>query len=156
MDKLVDHLKARIGTHIASPVIALGLLNSAPTNKFLLKGFVEKLKGDPKADFGIVDIYGVLLAARLLVPRGELEVNDWDLKISNQQENLMHGEQPLPIYCAVRHEIPILEDSMSKEKVTQAPSEGIKEKAKVGSSPMYFIAKADNDQRKRVGSNGLK
>ena len=48
---------------------------------------MEKLKGDPKAEFGIVDVYGVLLAARLLVPKGELGVNDNDLKISNQREN---------------------------------------------------------------------
>jgi phospholipase A2 len=129
-DKLVDHLKARIGTHIASPIVALGLLNSAPTNKFLLRGVVEKLKGDPKAEFGLVDVYGVLLAARLMVPKGELGVNNEDLKISNQQANLRHGEAPLPIYCAVRHEIPIIEES-SQEKITQTPSEKTKEKAKV-------------------------
>jgi cytosolic phospholipase A2 len=131
LDKLVDHLKARIGTHIASPIVALGALDSAPTNKFLLRGFVEKLKGDPKADFGIVDIYGVLLAARLLVPKGELGVSDNDLKMSNQRENMRHGENPLPIYCAVRHEIPIIEESSQEEKITQSPSENIKEKAKV-------------------------
>ncbi len=131
LDKLVSHLKARIGTHIASPIVALGELNSAPTNKFLLRGFVEKLKGDPKAEFGIVDVYGVLLAARLLVPKGELGVNDSDLKISSQRNNLGHGENPLPIYCSVRHEIPIIEESSPVEMTTQTPSEGTKEKAKV-------------------------
>ena len=131
MDKLVDHLKARIGTHIASPIVALGALNSAPTNKFLLRGFVEKLKGDPKAEFGIVDVYGVLLAARLLVPKGELGVNDNDLKISNQRENMRHGGNPLPIYCAVRHEIPVIEESSQEGKIAQTPSESTKEKAKV-------------------------
>ncbi|KAA8573354.1 hypothetical protein EYC84_003838 [Monilinia fructicola] len=45
LDRLVNHLKARIGIHIAYPVDALAALNSAPTNKFLLSGFVEKLKG---------------------------------------------------------------------------------------------------------------
>jgi cytosolic phospholipase A2 len=131
LDKLVDHLKARIGTHIATPIVALGTLNSAPTNKFLLRGFVEKLKGDPKADFGIVDVYGVLLAARLLVPKGELGVSDSDLKISSQRDNLRYGENPLPIYCAVRHEIPIVEESIQEEKITQSRSENAKEKAKV-------------------------
>jgi phospholipase A2 len=131
LDKLVDHLKARIGTHIASPIVALGALNSAPTNKFLLRGFVEKLKGDPKAEFGIVDVYGVLLAARLLVPKGELGVNDNDLKISNQRENMRHGGNPLPIYCAVRHEIPVIEESSQEGKITQTPSESTKGKAKV-------------------------
>jgi phospholipase A2 len=140
LDKLVDHLKARIGTHIASPIAALGALNSAPTNKFLLRGIVEKLKGDPKAEFGIVDVYGVLLAARLLVPKGELGVVDNDLKISKQRENMRHGENPLPIYCAVRHEIPIIEESSQEEKLTQTPSESTKEKAKV--STYYSLPQA--------------
>jgi phospholipase A2 len=157
MDKLVDHLKARIGTHIASPLAALRLLDSAPTNKFLLKGFVEKLKGDPNADFGLVDVYGVLLAARLLVPKGELEVNEEDLKISNQRENLKNGEQPLPIYCTVRHEIPIVEESLPVEKVTQKPSESTKEKAKVGSNITHTgMSEANTDGRKKVGFSGLR
>lgn len=105
-NKLVDHLKSRLGVHIAFPPTALDLLTTAPTNKFLLSGLVEKLKGDPGADFGLVDIYGLLLAARLLVPRGELGVSDQDFKISNQKAYLKDGEHPLPIYTAVRHEIP--------------------------------------------------
>ncbi|KAL2061946.1 hypothetical protein VTL71DRAFT_7324 [Oculimacula yallundae] len=130
MDKLVDHLKARIGVHIAYPPVALAALNSAPTNKFLLSGFVEKLKGDPNADFGLVDIYGLLLAARLLVPKGEIGVDDRDLKISNQRDYIKHGENPMPIYTAVRHEIPIIEEESAEEKATDSPSEETKIKAK--------------------------
>ncbi|KAG9228810.1 putative cytosolic phospholipase A2 zeta [Amylocarpus encephaloides] len=131
LDKLVDHLKSRIGIHIAYPPAALTSLNQAPTNKFLLSGFVEKLKGDPDARFGLVDIYGLLLAARLLVPKGEVGVVDGDLKISNQREYIKHGENPLPIYTAVRHEIPIIEESNDPEKETsKVPSETSKEKAK--------------------------
>jgi len=129
-DKLVDHLKSRIGVHIAYPPVALNALNSAPTNKYLLSGFVEKLKGDADSHLGLVDVYGLLLAARLLVPKGELGVNDSDLKISNQRDHIKHGENPMPIYTAVRHEIPILEDSSTVEKVTEKPSEKTKEKAK--------------------------
>jgi phospholipase A2 len=105
--KLIRHLKSRVGTHIAFPPDALKLITTAPTNKFLLCGFVEKLKGDPKADFGLVDVYGLLLAARLLVPRGDLDVCDRDLKLSNQRTLLDDGKHPLPIYTAVRHEIPV-------------------------------------------------
>ncbi|KAJ6125678.1 hypothetical protein N7523_003298 [Penicillium sp. IBT 18751x] len=111
--KLVDHLKNRLGVHIAFPPAALNLLTTAPTNKYLLSGFVEKLKGDPGADFGLVDIYGLLLAARLMVPRGELGVSDSDLKLSSQGVNLYDGAHPLPIYTAVRHEIPIIEEEHS-------------------------------------------
>lgn len=103
---VIDHLKQRIGVHIAYPPAALGLLSSAPTNKFLLSGFVEKLKGVPDADFGLVDVYGLLLAARLLVPKGELRVSDNDLKVSSQRHFVEDGKAPLPIYTAVRHEIP--------------------------------------------------
>jgi phospholipase A2 len=130
LDKLVDHLKARIGIHIAYPPVALQSLNSAPTNKFLLSGFVEKLKGDPHADLGLVDVYGLLLAARLLVPKGEIGVDDRDLKISNQREYIKHGEHPMPIYTAVRHEIPIIEEASAEKKAADAPSEATKEKAK--------------------------
>ncbi|CAD6439101.1 5118a848-706d-44dc-a29c-46bd06ca4716 [Sclerotinia trifoliorum] len=129
LDKLVDHLKARIGVHIAYPVDALSALNSAPTNKFLLSGFVEKLKGDRNADFGLVDVYGLLLAARLLVPKGELGVDDRDLKISNQRDYIKNGENPMPIYTAVRHEIPIMEELSEEERQTGTATEATKEKA---------------------------
>lgn len=104
--RLIDHFKDRLGVHIAFPPAALSLLSQAPTNRFLLSGIVEKLKGVPDAEFGLVDIYGTLLAGRLLVPKGELRVSDWDLKISNQQYFVDQGDQPMPIYSAVRHEIP--------------------------------------------------
>ncbi|TKA82025.1 hypothetical protein B0A49_00163 [Cryomyces minteri] len=114
---MIRHLKNRLGVHLALPPAALALLGSAPTNKFLLSGLVEKLKGVPDADFGIVDLYGVLLAARLLVPKGDLNVDDYDLKISNQRKYTDLGAHPLPIYTAVRHEIPL------KEQVESSPAE---------------------------------
>lgn len=128
-ETLVNHLKSRLGVHIAFPPPALNLITSAPTNKFLLSGFVEKLKGDPKADFGLVDIYGLLLAARLLVPKGELGVSDLDLKLSNQRAYLDNGRNPLPIYTAVRHEIP-LEEVRDDEASAEKLKERAKEKAK--------------------------
>lgn len=103
---LLNHLKHRLNVHLAYPPAALTLLSSAPTNKFLLCGIVEKMKGVPDADFGLVDIYGLLLAGRLLVPKGELGVDDHDLKISNQRIYIDDGAYPMPIYTAVRHEIP--------------------------------------------------
>ena len=127
---IIEHLKRRIGVHIAYPPSFLELLTRAPTNKFLLSGPIEKLKGDPDADFGLVDIYGVLLSSRLLVPRDELSVNNNDLKLSNQRSFLAEGAHPLPIYCAVRHEIPIEEEKTKGEKRGAKISEATKEKAK--------------------------
>ncbi|KAF5686723.1 phospholipase A2 cytosolic [Fusarium circinatum] len=124
---LLEHLKARASTHIAYPPVAFQSLASMPTNKYLLSGMVEKLKGDPKADFGLVDVYGVLLAARYLVPKGDLGVNDRDFKLSNQRHYVQYGQSPMPIYTAVRHEIPDL-----PEAAEQGPIEVeiAKEKAK--------------------------
>ncbi|KAL9579664.1 MAG: hypothetical protein Q9212_004978, partial [Teloschistes hypoglaucus] len=127
---LLNHLKRRIGTHIAYPPAALSLLTAAPTNKFLLSGIVEKVKGDPTAAFGLVDIYGILLAARLLVPRGELGVDSRNLKLSNQEVYLRDGAHPMPIYSAVRHEIPLDESESKDDSEHKAPSRDMKEKAK--------------------------
>jgi len=129
-NKLVDHLKSRLGVHIAFPPAALNLLTTAPTNKYLLGGLVEKLKGDPGADFGLVDIYGLLLAARLLVPRGELGVSDRDLKLSNQATNLLSGAHPLPIYTAVRHEIPVLDEENNDRAKEHAMPEKLMRESK--------------------------
>lgn len=104
---LIQHLKHRLGIHIAFPSAALALLDSAPTNKYLLSGIIEKHKGLPDAEFGLVDVYGLLLAARLMVPKGDLGVNYYDLKVSNQRRYIDEGDHPLPIYTSVRHEIPI-------------------------------------------------
>lgn len=106
---LLDHIKSRIGIHIAFPPPVLKLVTSTPTNKYILSGFIEKLKGDPGATFGLVDIYSMMLTARLMVPNGDLDVRDHDLKLSNQRSYLRQGEFPLPIYTLVRHEIPIEE-----------------------------------------------
>ncbi|KZF23407.1 FabD/lysophospholipase-like protein [Xylona heveae TC161] len=127
--KLINHLKARLGVHIAFPPAALDLLTSAPTNKFLLTGLIEKLRSNPEADFGLVDIYGLLLAARLLVPRGELDVQSGDLKISNQRGFLSDGANPMPIYSAVRHEIPI-EEEIDKGREDHVSTESSREQAR--------------------------
>ena len=127
---IIEHLKRRIGVHIAYPPSFLELLTRAPTNKYLLSGPIEKLKGDPNASFGLVDVYGVLLASRLLVPRDELGVDDRDLKLSNQRTYLAEGANPLPIYAAVRHEIPIEEQKAEDKKTTGKVSDAVKEEAK--------------------------
>ncbi|KAI1503902.1 acyl transferase/acyl hydrolase/lysophospholipase [Biscogniauxia marginata] len=119
LDRIVDHMKARLGVHIAYPPTALSAVTTSPTNKLLLSSMVEKLKGDPNADFGLVDVYGILLSARLLVPKGELGVNDRDFKLSNQRDYIKFGQNPMPIYTAVRHEIPDItstsQDAFSEE-----------------------------------------
>lgn len=129
---LVDHLKARASIHIAYPPVAFQSMVTLPTSKYLLSGMVEKLKGDVKADFGLVDVYGLLLAARFLIPKGELAVNEKDFKISNQRDYVKYGQNPLPIYTAVRHEIP------SELKQGNHATENLKEEAKKESWFQWF------------------
>ncbi|KAF3188071.1 hypothetical protein TWF225_003847 [Orbilia oligospora] len=117
---VVEHLKHRIDTHIAYPPAVMDLISSAPTNKYLLRGLIEK-KGFGYASFGLVDVYGLLLAARLLVPKNEVMVHDEDMKLSSQRRYVDNGEQPLSIYTAVRHEIPGL--GGDGEKPTELPSD---------------------------------
>ena len=121
LGSLLEHLKSRAGIHIAYPPVAFDSLTSSPTAKYLLSGLVEKLRGDSSAAYGLVDIYGLLLGARYLVPKGELGVDERDFKISNQRRFLKQGQYPLPIYTAIRHEIPDLDT---------VPLEAVKEKAK--------------------------
>ncbi|KAF3937284.1 Lysophospholipase [Dactylella cylindrospora] len=117
---VIEHLKSRLQTHIAYPPAVMDLISSAPTNKYLLRGIVEK-HGFGYASFGLVDLYGLLLAARLLVPKNEFLVNDVDMRLSSQRRYIDKGEQPLPIYCAVRHEIPGL--GGEGEEQTETPAD---------------------------------
>lgn len=119
-EEIVEHLKSRISTHIAYPPAFLELITRAPTNKYILSGTVEKVKGDPNADFGLVDIYGILLATRLMIPQDELSVDSRDLRLSDQRRFLEQGENPMPIYTAVRHEIPLEEVKKSSNPTDNA------------------------------------
>ncbi|EEY15013.1 cytosolic phospholipase A2 zeta [Verticillium alfalfae VaMs.102] len=127
LPRILEHLKSRAAIHIAYPPVAFQALVSAPTSKYLLSGLVEKLRGDPQASFGLVDIYGLLLAARFLVPKGELEVCDSDFKLSNQRQYIKYGQNPMPIYTAVRHEIPGIDDNEPVDSVEAAKEKAARE-----------------------------
>lgn len=106
ISKTLDHLKARLGTSFTDPTAALTLFTERPTNKYLLRGLVERFK-QGYTELGMVDIYGTLVSSRILVPSNELAVHDDLLKLSTQQKFIDDGSQPFPIYTAIRHEIPI-------------------------------------------------
>ena len=127
LPRLIDHLKNRINIHIAYPPPLLQMLTSSPTDKFLLSGGFEKHKGVHGAEFGLVDLYGVLLSARLLVPKGEIEVDSSILKLSNQRQVVESGKHPLPIYTAVRHELPKQTSSTDDESTHEAREQARKE-----------------------------
>lgn len=139
--KMLKHIKHRVSVHVAHPLPALKLATQAPTNKFVLSGFVEKLKSDASfegSSFGLVDIYSLLLTLRLMVPHGDLDVQGSDLKLSNQRVFTDNGKYPMPIYTAVRHEIPIDEEEKKESPSNEALKEKIKEKAKKESWFQWF------------------
>lgn len=106
IEKMIKHFKARLGTSFTDPAAALPLLMERPTNKYLLRGLVERFK-QGYTEIGTVDIFGTLVSSRILVPANELDVRDDWLKLSNQRKFVDDGSEPLPIYTAVRHEIPV-------------------------------------------------
>ncbi|KAK5998219.1 Phospholipase A2 group IVB-like protein [Cladobotryum mycophilum] len=100
---LLNHLKSRASTHIA------------------------EAQGRSKRRFWTCRYIWSSPRRQIPNPKGELGVNAGDFKISNQRQYLRYGQLPLPIYTAVRHEIPedIQEDSIeaieTKEKLKKEP-----------------------------------
>ena len=65
-----------------------------------------------------------------MIPGNELSVDPRDLKLSNQRFYLSSGANPLPIYAAVRHEIPLEEQKSEDERVKGETTDAAKKKAK--------------------------
>ena len=51
------------------------------------------------------------------MPKGELSVDENDFKLSKQRKYTDDGSHPLPIYTAVRHEIPLAEQIDTKDPI---------------------------------------
>ncbi|KAK9320821.1 acyl transferase/acyl hydrolase/lysophospholipase [Lipomyces orientalis] len=136
---LIDHIKARTGIHIAFLPAAMELLATAPTDKYLLHGIIEKMHYG-YTGVSIADIYGVLLSSRLLVPKNEVIVDRDSLKISSQRRIVDTGAAPMPIYTAVRHEIGLTgaEQEAVDESATQPEKTAIQETKKRESWFQWF------------------
>ncbi|KAI5474460.1 phospholipase A2, partial [Pseudohyphozyma bogoriensis] len=111
----IDHVRNRIVTPFLDPE-TLDLLADHKTAEYILSGTVLKEISD-SADSTVVDVYGTLVSARLFVPsKSTSPLSALDLKISGQRRFLDEGEQPLPIYCAIRHEVPHLDEVVEEAK----------------------------------------
>src|SRR5437667_4103331 len=115
IEKMIAHFKARLGKSFMDPSAAFPLFVERPTNKYLLRGLVERFK-QGYTEIGMVDIFGTLLSSRILIPANELDLQDDWLKLSNQRKYIDDGSEPLPIYTAVRHEIPLKAAATKDEK----------------------------------------
>jgi phospholipase A2 len=90
-----------------------------------------------------VDLFGTLVSSRILVPANELDVRDDWLKLSNQRKYIDDGNEPLPIYTAVRHEIPSKDIAKEGKNKNKTSDEGVRD---LGSSKDYGVITKDKDQ----------
>ncbi|CAH1769067.1 14860_t:CDS:2, partial [Entrophospora sp. SA101] len=101
IETLLEHFRTRLTNHIASPRGLFKLLKHSPDPEkaveLIFGGLMEKkLSG---VDVGIIDVYGALLAARLLLG-DDSQTQFKDFKLSEQKRFLEGGKNPLPIYTA--------------------------------------------------------
>ena len=98
---LIDHFKKRLDHHIANPhaIIKSFTATKSPEQAvdLVFGGLAQKKQTGLNA--GIIDVYGALLATRLLL--GDDPVNQAkDFKLSEQKRYLKGGKNPMPIYTA--------------------------------------------------------
>lgn len=115
--QLAQHFTSRITKDFFDPE-TLELLTQAPTNAYLLSGAINKYASPHSDELTLVDAYGVLLSTRLYIPADESELDPKNLSLSSQKRFVHEGQMPLPIYSAVRHDLP-KPKSKSEEKEGQ-------------------------------------
>jgi cytosolic phospholipase A2 len=150
IEQMIKHYKARLGTSFADPKAALPLFMERPTNKYLLRGLVERFK-QGYTELGTVDIYGTLVASRILVPANELAVRDDWLKLSNQRKYIDDGTEPLPIYTAVRHEIPVkVLDKDTKKEEPKKNAQGLDDLGSTGDDGLIQSATLEGEKKQHL------
>ncbi|KAH8119590.1 acyl transferase/acyl hydrolase/lysophospholipase [Phellopilus nigrolimitatus] len=101
-----EHITERIRTSYVD-MSTLDMLTNPPTNKYLLSGLLRKANG-PAGAVSLVDLYGTLIAARLFVPSDIERLDAQFLSLHHFRKNVDSGILPMPIFTAIRHEIPIV------------------------------------------------
>lgn len=83
--------------------------------QYLLSGPINKAVSK-NGTTSLVDIYGTLVASRLFVPSDLSQLSSKHLKLSSQRSRVDAGDFPLPIYCAIRHNVPEMSRVAELEK----------------------------------------
>ncbi|OAD02793.1 hypothetical protein MUCCIDRAFT_37692 [Mucor lusitanicus CBS 277.49] len=118
VDTLKDHLSSRIHTHIANLSNFLTVLNASRHNaKILLHGVVQRYY-QQNGSISLVDIFGMLLGGTLLAKKPRLLKKN-EIKLSMQKDYFQDGSLPMPIYCAVRHEVELASPREADEKTEE-------------------------------------
>ncbi|KAI7903672.1 acyl transferase/acyl hydrolase/lysophospholipase [Cokeromyces recurvatus] len=134
--RIENHLQSHVQTHWANMSHFIALLTASPQNsKLLLQGAIQRYH-QQKGDLSFVDLFGVLIGGNILtdwsriVERYEAnkkkkekqdEKRNGMLHLSSQSFYLKEGRHPMPIYCAVRHDI--TSNKTSEEGVENLKSE---------------------------------
>ncbi|CEG80125.1 hypothetical protein RMATCC62417_14503 [Rhizopus microsporus] len=109
--RLKQHLEGQVNVHWANMSHFLNLLTASPQHtKTLLRGIVQRQQHHGETN--LVDIFGVLVGASLFTDSNRAS----SLGLSSQQALIENGQEPLPIYCVVRHEIGASESLLEKMK----------------------------------------
>ena len=98
---LLEYFKKHLTHHIANPKRVLKALSKNPSPEtaveLIFGGLVQKKTID--LPLRVIDVYGSLLAARLLIGQ-DPESQRQDFKLSQQKRFLEGGKQMMPIYTA--------------------------------------------------------
>ncbi|CAG8544901.1 1882_t:CDS:10 [Paraglomus occultum] len=140
LEALIDHFKKRLDHHIANPHAVIKSLTATTSPEqaveLVFGGLAQKKQTG--LNTGIIDIYGALLATRLLL--GNDPVNQTrDFKLSEQKRYLKGGKHPMPIYTALHHSRP-WKDFLKPEDAAQVPNykEVLKEHQKIKDHYRWF------------------
>ncbi|GAA6033063.1 hypothetical protein JCM8097_000127 [Rhodosporidiobolus ruineniae] len=110
IDWTVKHLVERVKEPFLQPDTLISLLNTDDeASRHLLTAVILK-EASKGGEISLVDVYGTLVSTRLYVPSDSLPppqpLSVRALKTSSQRYFLENGQNPLPIYTTVRHDLP--------------------------------------------------
>ncbi|GAA5988924.1 hypothetical protein JCM11641_002916 [Rhodosporidiobolus odoratus] len=129
----LQHLRERVKEPFLQPETLITLLNTEDkVARDLLTGVILK-EASKGGEISLVDAYGTLVSTRLYVPSPSLPpppqpLSVQALKTSSQRNFLDLGQNPLPIYCTVRHDLPT-DEVVEAAKKAGASNAEVAEKA---------------------------
>ncbi|GAA5853889.1 hypothetical protein JCM8547_007486 [Rhodosporidiobolus lusitaniae] len=135
IDWTIQHLRERVKEPFLQPETITTLLNIDDQRaKDLLSAVILK-ESSKGGEISLVDAYGTLVSTRLYSPSPSLPPPPTPpslraLKTSTQRTLLDLGQNPLPIYCTVRHDLP------SPSTISEAREKG-ESKAEIAAKGEY-------------------
>ncbi|GAA5918331.1 hypothetical protein JCM6882_008216 [Rhodosporidiobolus microsporus] len=130
----LQHLRQRVKEPFLQPETLLSLLDvDDAASRAILTSIILK-EASKGGDISLVDAYGTLVSTRLYVPDKSSSVpppaqplSVRALKTSTQRIFLDDGENPLPIYCTVRHDLPSASSIEAAQKEGKSDQEIVSE-----------------------------